>query len=1517
MGTATGRRTIALGVALALAVAGIVAVTTLTGSPGAGASGGGLLGEYFNGENFETFVDSRVDATVDFDFGTNRPLARTDMWADNFSVRWRGTIRTGAASTVRFRVIHDDGTRLYFANNLVLDKWSTYATDDTAVLAVTPNTEYPIELRLRDGTGASKISLQWDSAGGTNFVTVPSANLAPKTYGGGLLAEYYDGENFQALVTRRVDPEIAFDWGTNAPTPDSMMDADHFSVRWRGTVTTGAASSVRFRVVHDDGARLYLDNNLVLDKWNTYATDDTSVISVTPNTTVPIRLEMRDVSGTSKLALQWDPTGGTNFVPVPSEALAPMQLTGGLLGEYFNGQYFDRFVGSRVDPEVNYTWGTYKPLQDPTMDNDFTARWRGTIHTGAAPSVRFRVTHDDGTRIILDGVNVLERWSGPGTDDTASVGVAANADVPIEVDLRDSGGAAQLILQWDPTGGTNFVTVPMDVLKPPAPPAPTAVGGPGLRGEYFNGKNFDTPVGTRDDAAVSFNWGTAAPMTGVNADGFSVRWTGTLTTGASSSLRLQLSSDDGQRLVFGGQTVFDNFDDTSHTNTSGPIAVQPNTAYPIEVQLRENIGSSSIDLRWDPTGGVTYTTIPTTSLNRYASPATPNQGAGGLLGTYYNGTNFDTAVAQRVDAPLDLDFGSGAPIPVPSMAADNFSVRWSGTIKSTSSSALRFRLTHDDGARLKFNGSTVLDKWNTYATDDTTQISVQPNTTYPIEVELRDTGGPAAIRLQWDPFGGTNFTTVPAGALAPPAAGATGLTGTYHNGPNYDTAVGSRVDSQVAFRWGAGASPFPGVGDDDFSVRWTGGIATGTATAVKFRYVSDDGQRLSLGGNTVFDSWDATPHTNTSGPIPVTPDTVVPIEVSVRDDGGAGAALLLWDPTGGDDFVPVPTSALSPTVPAPSGGGAGGVANPGAITFTAVAGTGHLGATSFTVDPLQPVRVDGSVTAGGALTAGAGGVHFPSTTQSASGVTVTITITNESAASGLLDPVTGETTFTTPLTIRVAGIPFAGGCSVGPFTVPFTSGTSGSQTGTAYSPTTGQVRLVASGVSVPGSSGCGLGTSAVDGAVAGTADFDLTFGVSPIIKAGSGNIVPKMTATPRTGTAPLAVDFDASASAVATGSIAGYAWDFGDGATGIGATGTHTYTLPGVYAAAVTVTDSAGNAAQTTKSVVVTGTYRNLSLAFTGAATYTNAGPILTGSINVVKAADGTVRTIGGVATIPGKSGGTATVAFNVASFWILPIYLGTISVTDAGAGFSQSTIVFFSPLTSTTSGVKGTHKWLRVPGPFQFVPYTFTWELADVTQAPVPLPPDADFSATPDTGLAPQQVGVDASATVDPTPGGGIQSYEWDFGDGSTATGVTANHTYTAGGTYLITLTTINNSGLSATTARPVRVDALRPPSNFRLVGRGGGGVAWDYAYADFKWDPVPFASDFEIERVFVAGCILNGSFGPRSVGGGSVRTYRDSGQVASNPSMCRGSQYRWHIRTVKDGARSEWSDWVEPGPL
>lgn len=85
--------------------------------------------------------------------------------------------------------------------------------------------------------------------------------------------------------------------------------------------------------------------------------------------------------------------------------------------------------------------------------------------------------------------------------------------------------------------------------------------------------------------------------------------------------------------------------------------------------------------------------------------------------------------------------------------------------------------------------------------------------------------------------------------------------------------------------------------------------------------------------------------------------------------------------------------------------------------------------------------------------------------------------------------------------------------------------------------------------------------------------------------------------------------------------------------------------------------------------------------------------------------------------------------------------------------------------------------------------------------------PPTAAFTSS----INNLTVNTDASGSSDPN--GPIASYSWTFGDGSSGTGVTAQHVYAAAGSYIVRLTVVDGDGSSATTTRTVTATA--PPPN------------------------------------------------------------------------------------------------------
>ncbi|MBA2638021.1 MAG: hypothetical protein H0U79_07365 [Solirubrobacterales bacterium] len=139
--------------------------------------------------------------------------------------------------------------------------------------------------------------------------------------GTGLTGTYFDNADLTAQKMVRVDPWIGFDWGRARPAPD--MGYDTFSVRWEGKVVPRFSETYVLHLASDDGARLWIDGRLVLDRWGKQvSTTATASVALTAGVAHDIKLEYFDNQYDASAKLEWSSPSQARQL-VPASALFP------------------------------------------------------------------------------------------------------------------------------------------------------------------------------------------------------------------------------------------------------------------------------------------------------------------------------------------------------------------------------------------------------------------------------------------------------------------------------------------------------------------------------------------------------------------------------------------------------------------------------------------------------------------------------------------------------------------------------------------------------------------------------------------------------------------------------------------------------------------------------------------------------------------------------------------------------------------------------------------------------------------------------------------------------------------------------------------------------------------------------------------------------------------------------------------------------------------------------------------
>jgi len=265
---------------------------------------------------------------------------------------------------------------------------------------------------------------------------------------------------------------------------------------------------------------------------------------------------------------------------------------------------------------------------------------------------------------------------------------------------------------------------------------------------------------------------------------------------------------------------------------------------------------------------------------------------------------------------------------------------------------------------------------------------------------------------------------------------------------------------------------------------------------------------------------------------------------------------------------------------------------------------------------------------------------------------------------------------------------------------------------------------------------------------------------SKTVTVSAAGLAARFTFSPSAPTTAQAVYFNGTESS-GQSPITGYAWDFGDGSTGTGATPSHAYAAAGTYVVRLTVTDSSGRTATITNPVTVS----TASGSAPTAAFVVSPSP---GAVNVPITVDASTS-IGQIVTYEWNFGDSAQIYSTTSRtfthvYGLAGAYTITLRVTDSSGRFH-----------SVSGGIS----------------------IAGVSA------PTANFTFAPSPGT------VNVDVTFDGTSSSAdVIRWEWTFGDGPPVyTGSTITHKYAAAGTYSVTLMVTNASGRQASISRAVIV--------------------------------------------------------------------------------------------------------------
>lgn len=261
---------------------------------------------------------------------------------------------------------------------------------------------------------------------------IPTPTPAPPVFVNWKTAYFANRDLSGEPVALLDSTEINFRWGLGSPLP--QVPVDNFSARFERTVDFPAAT-YRFVVRSDDGVRVWLRNELIIDAWREGATGE-------------LRAD-RYVSGPAALRIEYFEAAGNAEIQFGYAAIRE----GDWEANYFNNRDLaGDAVWIRIEPRdsaypLDRDWGEGSPNPDRMGKDNFSARWTGTFFFQPG-AYNFLIHSDDGVRVMVDGYRVIDLWTGGYKERVSAAYSLGEGYHDVTVEFYEDAGIALVRLWW-------------------------------------------------------------------------------------------------------------------------------------------------------------------------------------------------------------------------------------------------------------------------------------------------------------------------------------------------------------------------------------------------------------------------------------------------------------------------------------------------------------------------------------------------------------------------------------------------------------------------------------------------------------------------------------------------------------------------------------------------------------------------------------------------------------------------------------------------------------------------------------------------------------------------------------------------------------------------------------------------------------------------------------------------------------------------------------------------------------